>query len=117
MGVAARSEEDNDDVRCGSRDATRVRVRALIDARKEGVELPLFVHDLSLTGMKVETRFASLAVGEYFKVRLPLLLEQLVEVMWVHDRVAGVAFAEPLSPATLPIVLRAMAPAQDNDRD
>ena len=73
MGVAVESDE----VRCGSRDATRFKVRALIEARKAGIALPLFVHDLSATGMRVETRFVPLLPGDLLKVRLPLLLEQL----------------------------------------
>jgi hypothetical protein len=112
MGCAA---FNNDTIRLGSRDASRVPTKGVVEASYAGDELVVLVHDVSSTGIRIETRQPCLEEGDWLRLRLPLVDEQLVQVVWRAETRAGCVFAEPLDPARVRIVAGALQPSEPGE--
>lgn len=98
-------------VRIGSRDAERVCVWASVDAVHQAGTLLVCLHDLSITGVRIETRNPQPQMGDIMRLRLPLLpAEQAAEVVWVDGRYLGLRFFQPLDRPTFHVLAAAMKP-------
>ncbi|WP_338424450.1 helix-turn-helix domain-containing protein [Sphingopyxis kveilinensis] len=81
--------------------ASRRQLRLPLHGSKaSGTEIEAFVHNISATGMLVESE-ASLGVGEEIEVNLPHSGKTAAKVIWTSARLAGCHFDTPISPATL----------------
>lgn len=101
-----------EDVRVGSRDERRFAVGSIAHATYAGKPLIVFIKDISESGMRVATQDEVLRCKDLLTVELPMLEEQLVEVIWVERRTAGVRFSDRLGGPVLSIVAAAMQPAE-----
>lgn len=81
--------------------ASRRQLRLPLHGSKaSGTEIEAFVHNISATGMLVESE-ASLDVGEVIEVNLPHSGKTAAKIIWTSERLAGCQFEMPISPATL----------------
>lgn len=81
--------------------ASRRQLRLPLHGSKaSGTEIEAFVHNISATGMLVESE-ASLDVGEVIEVNLPHSGKTAAKIIWTSERLAGCQFDMPISPATL----------------
>lgn len=69
-------------------------------SKATGAEVEALVHNISATGMLVESS-ASLEIGEVIEVNLPHSGKTAAKVIWVSGALAGCEFAMPVSSATL----------------
>src|SRR5687768_6291112 len=103
--------------RCGSRKAERFPVGGSVSARYCREKLLVLVHDMSISGMRIETQEVMLRSSDWLRVRLPVLdKDQLVQVIWADGLTAGVIFAEPLGAAVLPTIIEVLLPDLDKSR-
>lgn len=102
-----------EEFRIGSRDADRIPVRAAIEIRDGGRAMPAFAHDISITGLRIETRGVTLAAGDLILVRLPTApCDLAAEIAWAAGRVAGAKFCQPLERDQLRTLALAMQPPE-----
>ena len=94
--------------RIGARKAERFAVFACADAKYSGAKHRLRVHDLSLSGVRVETKDRILEAGDWIRLQLPIVGEQLGQVIWHRGRTSGVQFAHDLSREDLTRALNEM---------
>ena len=81
--------------------ASRRQLRLPLHGSKAtGAEIEALVHNISATGMLVESG-ASLKIGEVIEVNLPHSGKTATKVIWTSGRLAGCQFEMPISPATL----------------
>lgn len=81
--------------------AARRQLRLPLHGSKAtGAEIEGLVHNISATGMLVESE-AALDVGEEIEVNLPHSGKTAARVIWTSARLAGCQFDMPISPATL----------------
>ncbi len=81
--------------------ASRRQLRLPLHGSKAtGSEIEAFVHNISATGMLVESR-APLEIGEVIEVNLPHSGKTATKVIWTSGGLAGCQFEMPISPATL----------------
>ncbi len=81
--------------------ASRRQLRLPLHGSKaSGTEIEAFVHNISATGMLVESE-AALDVGEVIEVNLPHSGKTAAKIIWTSARLAGCQFDMPISPATL----------------
>ncbi|MBO9698130.1 MAG: helix-turn-helix domain-containing protein [Sphingopyxis sp.] len=81
--------------------ASRRQLRLPLHGSKAtGAEIEALVHNISATGMLVESG-APLEVGEVIEVNLPHSGKTATKVIWTSNRLAGCQFEMPISPATL----------------
>lgn len=81
--------------------ASRRQLRLPLHGSKAtGAEIGALVHNISATGMLVESG-APLEVGEVIEVNLPHSGKTATKVIWTSGRLAGCQFEMPISPATL----------------
>ena len=81
--------------------ASRRQLRLPLHGSKAtGAEIEALVHNISATGMLVESE-AALDVGEEIEVNLPHSGKTAARVIWTSARLAGCQFDMPISPATL----------------
>lgn len=115
MGCA---EPDDSDVRIGSREAERVSVYSFVDAICGDVTIMVLVHDLCITGARIEMRESRLRTGGVVRLRLPLLpAEQAGEIAWAEGDLAGIRFYQPLNPATFRVLAKAMQLKRETSSD
>jgi hypothetical protein len=106
MGSAEPTEVN---VRIGSRDARRVRVAATISLRQGEGNCIALLHDLSVTGARIETQSARLKIGEIVHLNLPSLpAERRAKVAWTAGASAGVQFSSSLDRETFHSLSRAL---------
>ena len=85
----------------GNGRASRRRLRLPLHGSKAaGSEIEAFVHNISATGMLVESQ-APLEIGEVIEVNLPHSGKTATKVVWTSGGLAGCQFDKPISPATL----------------
>ena len=105
------AELENIDVRIGSRRAERIRVSGPSDATWQGQRMVVLIHDLCVTGARIETRELLLDRDGTVGLTLPFLgCEQHAEVAWSRGSLAGLEFAEPLDQATFRVLAQALQP-------
>lgn len=81
--------------------ASRRQLRLPLHGSKAtGTEIEALVHNISATGMLVESD-AALDVGEVIEVNLPHSGKTAAKIIWTSGRLAGCQFDMPISPATL----------------
>lgn len=81
--------------------ASRRQLRLPLHGSKAaGAEIEALVHNISATGMLVESG-APLEIGEVIEVNLPHSGKTATKVIWTSGRLAGCQFEMPISPATL----------------
>src|SRR3546814_8962201 len=81
--------------------ASRRQLRLPLHGSKAtGAEIEALVHNISATGMLVESS-APLEIGEVIEVNLPHSGKTATKVIWTSGRLAGCQFEMPISPATL----------------
>ena len=81
--------------------AARRQLRLPLHGSKAtGAEIEALVHNISATGMLVESD-APLEIGEVIEVNLPHSGKTATKVIWTSNRLAGCQFEMPISPATL----------------
>lgn len=85
------------DARGAERRELRLETRGVMEG---GRETNLTAHNLSTTGMLLETT-QDLAIGERLTIHLPEAGEVAAEVVWSSDRLFGCKFLVPISGATL----------------
>lgn len=92
----------NDASRSAGKDrAPRRQLRLPLHGSKAGGgEVEALVHNISATGMLVESH-VPLEIGEVIEVNLPHSGKTATKVIWVSGSLAGCEFAMPVSPATL----------------
>ena len=109
MGRAIR-----DDVRVGSRIARRYLVFGCVDAIYCSERVRVRLHDVSWSGLRVETEKSHLRPGDWLRIMLPVVGERLCQVMWCKGGLAGAELTDRLSLDDLTgllDVLREAAPA------
>lgn len=85
----------------GNRRASRRQLRLPLHGSKAtGAEIEALVHNISATGMLVESRLP-LEIGEVIDVNLPHSGKTATKVIWTSGGLAGCQFEMPISPATL----------------
>lgn len=85
----------------GNGRASRRQLRLPLHGSKAtGAEIEALVHNISATGMLVESK-VPLAIGEIVEVNLPHSGKTATRVIWTSDGIAGCQFEMPISPATL----------------
>ena len=72
----------------------------LYGSKATGAEIEALVHNISATGMLVESG-ALLEIGEVIEVNLPHSGKTATKVIWTSGGLAGCQFEMPISPATL----------------
>jgi len=92
MGRAIR-----DDVRIGSRIARRYLVFGCVDAIYSGERIRVRLHDMSWSGLRVETERPHLRPGDWLRIMLPVVGERLCQVMWCKGALAGAELADRLN--------------------
>ena len=108
MGCA----DPNAVARIGSRDAERVRLGVTVSVRAQSGSHSAIVHDLSLTGARIESK-VRFERGEIVQLRLPFLpVEQAGEIVWVAQGQAGVQFYSSLDTSTFRFLARASRKAE-----
>ena len=81
--------------------ASRRQLRLPLHGSKAtGAEIEALVHNISATGMLVESA-APLEIGEVIEINLPHSGKTATKVIWTSGRLAGCQFEMPISPATL----------------
>lgn len=85
------------------RGSARRALRLAVDGRAHGA-CRVTIHDLSLTGVLIETS-TPLAAGETFEVDLPEAGKVEASVVWSSGEFYGCQFKEPLSTAALSAAL------------
>lgn len=81
--------------------ASRRQLRLPLHGSKAtGAEIEALVHNISSTGMLVESK-APLEIGEVIEVNLPHSGKTAARVIWTSGDLAGCQFEMPISPATL----------------
>ena len=81
--------------------ASRRQLRLPLHGSKAtGAEIEALVHNISATGMLVEST-APLEIGEVIEVNLPHSGKTATKVIWTSGGLAGCQFEMPISPATL----------------
>ena len=81
--------------------ASRRQLRLPLHGSKAaGAEIEALVHNISATGMLVEST-APLEIGEVIEINLPHSGKTATKVIWTSGRLAGCQFEMPISPATL----------------
>jgi transcriptional regulator with XRE-family HTH domain len=81
--------------------ASRRQLRLPLHGSKAtGAEIEALVHNISATGMLVESK-APLEIGEVIEVNLPHSGKTATRVIWTSGDLAGCQFEMPISPATL----------------
>jgi transcriptional regulator with XRE-family HTH domain len=81
--------------------ASRRQLRLPLHGSKAtGTEIEALVHNLSATGMLVESE-AAFDIGEVIEVNLPHSGKTAAKIIWTSARLAGCQFEMPISPATL----------------
>lgn len=81
--------------------ASRRQLRLpLHGSQATGFEIEALVHNISATGMLVESP-APLEIGEVIDVNLPHSGKTATKVIWTSGALAGCQFEMPISPATL----------------
>ncbi|KGB54549.1 Transcriptional regulator, XRE family [Sphingopyxis sp. LC81] len=109
---------DNTPRSAGNGRASRRQLRLPLHGSKAaGAEIEALVHNISATGMLVES-IVPLEVGEIVEVNLPHSGKTATRVIWTSEGIAGCQFEMPISPATLSAaqlrsVVGADAPAPD----
>ena len=92
---------DNTPRSAGNGRASRRQLRLPLHGSKAaGAEIEALVHNISATGMLVESK-APLAIGEIVEVNLPHSGKTATRVIWTSGGIAGCQFEMPISPATL----------------
>jgi DNA-binding XRE family transcriptional regulator len=76
----------------------------------------VLIHDLSTTGLLVQTEEA-LAIGEEIEVELPRTGVRLVEVVWSGGNYFGCRFLEPVPPAAVSAALISAEPEPRPESD
>ncbi len=110
---------DNTPRSVGNGRASRRQLRLPLHGSKAaGAEIEALVHNISATGMLVES-IVPLDVGEIVEVNLPHSGKTAARVIWTSEGIAGCQFEMPISPATLSAaqlrsVVGADAPAPDH---
>ena len=110
---------DNTPRSAGNGRASRRQLRLPLHGSKAaGAEIEALVHNISATGMLVES-IVPLEVGEIVEVNLPHSGKTATRVIWTSEGIAGCQFEMPISPATLSAaqlrsVVGADAPAPDH---
>lgn len=85
----------------GNGRASRRQLRLPLHGSKAtGAEIEALVHNISATGMLVESRLP-LEIGEVIDVNLPHSGKTATKVIWTSGGLAGCQFEMPISPATL----------------
>lgn len=85
----------------GNGRAARRQLRLPLHGSKAtGTEIEALVHNISATGMLVESR-VPLEIGEIVEVNLPHSGKTATRVIWTSEGIAGCQFEMPISPATL----------------
>lgn len=85
----------------GNGRASRRQLRLPLHGSKAtGAEIEALVHNISATGMLVESR-VPLEIGEVVEVNLPHSGKTAARVIWISEGIAGCQFEMPISPATL----------------
>lgn len=81
--------------------ASRRQLRLPLHGSKAtGAEIEALVHNISATGMLVESK-VPLEIGELVEVNLPHSGKTATKVIWTSEGLAGCQFEMPISPATL----------------
>lgn len=81
--------------------ASRRQLRLPLHGSKAtGAEIEALVHNISATGMLVESK-APLEIGEVIEVNLPHSGKTATRVIWTSGALSGCQFEMPISPATL----------------
>src|SRR3954471_15721358 len=88
----------------GDRRASPRRALRLAGDLPAGGGMQGVIHDLSQTGVPLETS-AALAPGETFQVELPETGSVAASVVWNSGEFYGCQFARPISPAALSATL------------
>lgn len=102
------------DVRIGSRTAERVPVWAPVEAVHHAGTVLTCLHDLSVSGARIEAIQHRIQVGDIVRLRLPLLpVERTAEVVWIRGRYLGVEFVQLLDRATFELLATAAKPPAD----
>lgn len=92
---------DNTPRSAGNGRASRRQLRLPLHGSKAaGAEIEALVHNISATGMLVESK-VPLAIGEIVEVNLPHSGKTATRVIWTSGGIAGCQFEMPISPATL----------------
>ncbi len=96
---------EQQEISVGQRGAARMRMRleapgSLTGSLDRGAGTTVVIHNLSATGMLVETG-SELAVGQRIMVALPEAPDVAATVVWRSEALAGCRFDQPLSRATL----------------
>ena len=92
---------DNTPRSAGNGRTSRRQLRLPLQGSKAaGAEIEALVHNISATGMLVEST-VPLEVGEMVEVNLPHSGKTATRVIWTSDGIAGCQFEMPISPATL----------------
>ncbi|MDR7058729.1 MULTISPECIES: helix-turn-helix domain-containing protein [unclassified Sphingopyxis] len=92
---------DNTPRSAGNGRASRRQLRLPLHGSKAaGAEIEALVHNISATGMLVESK-VPLAIGEIVEVNLPHSGKTATRVIWTSGGIAGCQFEIPISPATL----------------
>ena len=98
MTFAAQFE---DKAEAEQRDEPRRTLRLAVEGRlPQGREAAVTVHNISATGMLIETE-SPLAEGDTFAVDLPEAGERSARVVWANDPMYGCRLAAPLDTAAL----------------
>jgi len=85
----------------GNGRASRRQLRLPLHGSKAtGAEIEALVHNISATGMLVESKLP-LEIGEVVDVNLPHSGKTATKVIWTSGGLAGCQFEMPISPATL----------------
>jgi transcriptional regulator with XRE-family HTH domain len=85
----------------GNGRASRRQLRLPLHGSKAaGAEIEALVHNISATGMLVESK-VPLEIGEIVEVNLPHSGKTATRVIWTSGGIAGCQFEMPISPATL----------------
>lgn len=85
----------------GNGRASRRQLRLPLHGSKAtGAEIEALVHNISATGMLVESKIP-LEIGEVVDVNLPHSGKTAAKVIWTSGGLAGCQFEMPISPATL----------------
>ena len=93
-----------------------LRLQAL-GATASQPDAQVVIHDLSLTGLLIETS-AGLAAGERIDVEIPEAGPTEAKVVWNSGRFFGCKFRRPIPPAALSsAILRSPPPAAEENAD
>jgi len=92
------------------RSSRRRALSLTIDGTADGDGMPAVVHDLSETGLLLET-MAELGVGDELDVNLPHLGTTRARVVWSSGRYLGCEFRGRITPAAISAALLRSAPA------